>query len=76
MEDVIKLQNDQPWLVSVDARVPTKANGNVVATTDNMKNTGRDLNLSKKIRSARDRMLSSNNTKAFELSEKISRPFP
>jgi hypothetical protein len=76
MEDVIKLQNDQPWLVSVDARVPTKANGDVVATTDNMKNTGRDLNLSKKIRSARDRMLSSNNTKAFEVSKKISRPFP
>jgi hypothetical protein len=50
MEDVINLQNDQPWLVSVDARVPTKAYGDVVATTDNMKNTAHDLNLSKKIR--------------------------
>ena len=84
MEDVIKLQNDQPWLVSDDARVPTEADGDVVATTGNMKNTGRDLDLSKKIRSARDRMWSSNqfkgirtqreNIPAFSMKDEIASP--
>ena len=57
MEDVLRLQNDQPWLVSDEARVPTKHE--TVAPLDQDTQIASNVELSNALRTERHRLWSS-----------------